>query len=362
MQQAAPARLLPVEVPVRRLWLLLILGCDSSGAGSQQAAAHVICDQYVECVGHTTPQGLAAVLAAYGSAGACWTSAAEKVCLDACRTGLRDTRHAFPNESACPECLGDADCAGLPGTPACSGGRCVQCNADSFCGGATPACAGERCVECAADAQCAGRGVCDLSAHRCTPCVKDADCPQQVPYCAQQNGQNHCVTCRSDSDCGGGVCEGGSCCQPESCAEIAQYWSVGSGQVCGSTYSIRCSRGTVYCPACTRGSCDSNFNPPLCTLEGTACTPGMSGDCLADEVCTYFPNGHGYICAKDIRGSECVYGGDSYKCNDYHFDCDGASLAANGVCRAYCLTAADCRPNEKCSIWQGLGYGTCYPN
>ncbi len=78
-------------------------------------------------------------------------------------------------------------------------------------------------------------------------------------------------------------------------------------------------------------------------------------------MCTYVPSIHGYACADDLRGTTCAYGGSTYKCGEYRLDCDGASLANDGVCRAYCLSANDCRSNEKCSVYSELGYGVCFP-
>jgi hypothetical protein len=344
------------------LMFLSLTACreEDPGPGSmQQANTHAICDAYVACVGQTTPAGLAAILAAYGSEGACWTSTAQNVCLDACRTGLQQTRKAFPAETSCPECLSDGDCGGR----ACdtSAGKCVDCTSNQHCGGATPACASQKCVECAATSDCAS-GVCDRYTNRCTACVSDQDCSGATPHCLKRDNQpSRCAACARNSDCPSNSCDDGACCVPETCDEIAKYWSISVGEVCGSTYSIRCNNATVYCDACSRGSCDTGFNPPMCTLEGTACTPGLSGACLPDEVCAYYPTKKQYECAKDIRGSECVYGGDSYKCNDYRFNCDGANLVNDGVCRAHCLNQTDCRANEKCSIYPELGYGICYP-
>jgi hypothetical protein len=343
----------------RALWLLLLVGCDSGGGGAATSAPHAICDQYVACVGQTTPQGLAAVLAAYGSSGACWTSAAQSVCLEACRTGLRDTSRAFPKVTACIECLGNDDCSSSPNGHACSAGKCVQCSDDSFCSGQTPACSGGKCVACTENAHCAGHGVCDRGRATCVACGGDSDCPSSAPRCDRSGSAPRCVGCLRSSDCpGGGSCEGGSCCQPETCAELANAWHVDS--ICGTTYSLKCSNANVTCAGCSRGTCDStDFNPPQCTSEGTSCMPGMSGACLSDEVCTYVPNVHGYQCAKDRRGSTCVYGGPSQNCGDNRFSCDGANLVNDGVCRAYCLTVADCRSTEKCSMFSGLGYGEC---
>ena len=95
------------------------------------------------------------------------------------------------------------------------------------------------------------------------------------------------------------------------------------------------------------------------SLEGTACTPGTTGACLGDETCTYVPNKKAYLCARDIRGSVCAYGGESYKCSDYTFSCDGANMVNDGVCRAYCLEPSDCATSETCQIYKELGYKVC---
>jgi hypothetical protein len=79
---------------------------------------------------------------------------------------------------------------------------------------------------------------------------------------------------------------------------------------------------------------------------------------MSDELCTYVPNKSGYFCSYDLRGTTCAYGADSYKCNDYHFSCEGANLVNNGKCRAYCKTSVDC-PGGTCGFYPELGYGVC---
>ncbi len=336
---------------------------SSSGAsdgGSAASGSHAICDQYIACIGSTTPEGLGAIVATYGPNGSCWSTGNEALCLDACRTGIKNVRKVFPDEKACPECLSDADCTSSPNGRACDvkAGRCVACTKDANCSGATPACnvTKNACVACTKDTHCAS-GSCDVVKNECVSCTSDAQCGGATPRC-KKGPKPACVACLSGADCTTGACSGNTCCQPESCGELKAMWGINPNTwICGSTYSSKCSGAIVQCGGCTKGTCKSAAIS-RCSLEDTPCTPGVSGTCMNDEVCTYVPNKSGYICTQDIRGAECVYGAESYKCNSYKFSCEGANLVTNGKCRAYCKTNVDC-PGSTCGFYAELGYGIC---
>ena len=347
--------------------------CPSSDGGERDGGApgrdaesspRAICAAYLACVGSTTPEGLGVIAATYGPDGACWAAAGEGLCLKACRTGLRNARLVSPDEKACPECLSAADCADAPGRPACdtSQGRCVACTTDAQCEGATPACdlAKHECVECTTASHCK-TGTCDAASRQCVRCASDADCSGPTPRCRKAPGtESACVACRAGSDCTSGACDNGTCCQPETCGQLKATLGLNPATwICGSTYSSKCSGGTVDCGTCARGSCKAGGIIGRCSLEDTPCTPGVPGTCLADELCAYVPNKNGYVCSENLRGSTCAYGAESYKCGDYHFSCVGANLVNNGKCRSHCLAQGDCAAGETCGFYADLGYGVC---
>jgi hypothetical protein len=305
-------------------------GTSRDGGPAPTTESREMCSAYVDCVSVTTPEGLGAILATYGANGSCFSTASDETCGVACLTGLQNTRLTHPSEGRCPACFEDAHCATFAGGgSACdqASGTCVECTSDRHCGGATPACRSQShtCVECTRTDHCPG-GTCDLSSFTC----QEIEPP----------------------------------CEPESCGEIKAAWLGGGSPtwICGPSPSAACPGATVDCGSCTRGACEEMSSSRLnrCSLVGTTCTPGMSGACLRDEVCTYRPADQGYFCAYDIRGSRCVYGGDSYRCDD-RFSCDGANLVNDGICRAYCLSSTDCRTTERCTVYPELGYGVCHP-
>jgi hypothetical protein len=336
-----------------RAWFLcfgVLAGCGGGAAttsvGAKTQSQHAVCDQYVKCVGDTTPAGLASVLAAYGKSGACWGSGDDDVCLDACRKGLSQTHAVFPMDAACPECLGNTDCAGASGGPACdtSAGRCVACTDNSTCSGATPVCAtgASTCVECNAASDCGG-GAC--VGHVCVQCDSDDDC-SGTKRC--DRSRHTCVACLHDGDCMTGVCiSGGTCCQPESCAFVAKTVSIDPNAIlCGQVASDRCPGAMIDCGTCSRGICTGGEWPQQCSLGGQPCTPATSGTCLPNELCTYSPTMGSYQCATDVRGQSCYY---DQPCDDYRLVCDDYfDTSQKGTCHNYCQSGSECRSGESC--------------
>jgi hypothetical protein len=330
--------------------VLVVGGCGGASApkatGTSSAIDHAICDQYVKCVGDTTPAGLASVLAAYGKSGACWGSGDEDVCLDACRKGLSQTHAVYPMDAACPECLVNADCVGASGGPACdSGGVCVGCTDDSTCSGATPVCAtgAHQCVACNVATDCGG-GAC--VGHACVACDSDADCGGSRRC---DRSQHACVQCLYDTDCGGTeVCTSGACCQPESCALIAKAQGINPDAVlCGPVQSSRCPGAMLECGDCSRGICTGGVWPQQCSLAGQACSPTSSGDCFPNEICTYSPAMGTYQCATDVRGQACDY---NRSCDDYRLICDDYfDTTQKGTCRNYCQGDSECSAGQHCT-------------
>ena len=202
---------------------------DGSAGVDAQAVVGVreLCGRYVECVAQTNPGGLKIIADQYGKSGTCFDSLGDDLCRKACLTGLQQNRTAFPNESACPSCLADGDCAST-GKPACdtTKGLCVVCANDSHCSGATPACdvAKQRCVTCTADKHCTSSSspACDVSAQRCIRCAGDHHCKAPTPACEVSIGK--CLECTKDAHCSGSnpSCDiaNHKCCVVPSCGAI----------------------------------------------------------------------------------------------------------------------------------------------
>lgn len=75
--------------------------------------------------------------------------------------------------------------------------QCVECLAETDCGGGTPACVDHVCVACDRDEQCTdpGAAVCDLAAHECVGCNAVGQCARltDTPACDVNAGR--CVEC-----------------------------------------------------------------------------------------------------------------------------------------------------------------------
>jgi hypothetical protein len=82
-------------------------------------------------------------------------------------------------------------------------GLCVECVANSGCGGVVPICDTRRgsCVGCVAEADCAtaARPRCDLSTSSCVQCRNDADCSGEDARCLP--GEQRCVECVVNAHC-----------------------------------------------------------------------------------------------------------------------------------------------------------------
>lgn len=101
--------------------------------------------------------------------------------------------HAAEDPENCPvdasiggACLGDPDCAGMAGTPAC-----------------------------------------DTTKHVCVPCVTNAHCANPAPVCGTDQT---CGICRAHTDCASLVCEVDGQCASE--ADVAYVDPTGSGSMC----------------------------------------------------------------------------------------------------------------------------------
>lgn len=86
-------------------------------------------------------------------------------------------------------CVGDPDCVGMAGTPACDTGK-----------------------------------------HVCVPCVTNAHCANPTPVCG---ADQTCGICRAHTDCASLVCETTGECAPE--ADVAYVDPTGSGSMCTKT-------------------------------------------------------------------------------------------------------------------------------
>ena len=297
--------------------------CGVGCAGLADCATGELCGADHRCGGCTAdPPCVAAHGAGFGCVdGLC--AAAECVTNDDCRSSA-----PICDDHACRPCATHPECgAGL----VCAAGTCIdrECYpAGSACGpDGVGVCSSElACRTCDSDGECRAtlaseQAICDAAAcrlgcadaaacaagevcaddHRCGACPSDA-------ACVAGYGVGHlcvegaCATgeCRASAECdeGRGICDGLAC---RDCVDPAEC---GEGRVCGA------------------GACLDGY----CWPAGAACGTGGERVCGVDLWCR--------VCRDD---GECRAAQAS-----------ASAICAAGVCRAGCLTAADCPPDAVC--------------
>lgn len=165
---------------------------------------------------------------------------------------------------SCTGCIGHSDCAHLPQTPACAGGRCVECTRSerSACGNDA---AGEPLV-CESHLQTCSDTATARSTDLCGECVADAQCMLGQLCIYQWFGGplvgSFCMWQR-------GVGEGGA---PALCSEVRPYFKTWD---LASTIALAkanvCTLAVSTCPA------HNDFNSP-----DVDCAPGGVAD---DTLC-----------------------------------------------------------------------------
>ena len=176
-----------------RLFAMLALVC--SGGACTKTNPALCCTDDANCASlgistdHMCTDGLVCI-ADQCVAEACASSADCNAQLPFCSDQLCEA--TCENNAQCPGFGGSAD------NTICSNGACVQCLANTDCGGATP--------------------VCDTSSASCVQCIQNSDCPATAPLC----GANVCHACIADSDCSSGACgDNGSCIDASALAYVA---------------------------------------------------------------------------------------------------------------------------------------------
>lgn len=139
-------------------------------------------------------------------------------CGGACVAGS-GTPYCDEARDTCVACLVREHCSGGD-SPACVGGTCVDCEANTDCPLPTAsACdtSANTCRTCAADGSCAhldGTTRCDVPAARCVACLDNTDCPGITtgcdftsracrPYTARS--AQKCAPCVRDDECAVGL-------------------------------------------------------------------------------------------------------------------------------------------------------------
>lgn len=232
----------------------------------------------------------------------------------------------------CVDCLlgsNDGCPDGTHCTEGVAGGRaCVECTTDAHCEGslAGPACWQQRCVPCVPAPPLGDGGSAQAAAH----------CPAERPWCEfepNEPGQQRCVACLSDEDCGAdapvcdssGTCVG--CTQHDDCAvwapelgqcapELGNCVACTVDEHCGDADAARCDPQTNRCVPCeTSASCSGITGKPVC-FDGLCVecsvedeTPCGDHACLPDtNTCGDTRRGSRGLCERCAADSECTGG------------------------------------------------------
>jgi hypothetical protein len=195
----------------------------------------------------------------------------------------------------CAPCARHADCAHLPGLPACHGGACVACTPDTE----ASACGTTSCDPSALTCTATPRGSVGL----CRPCRADSECANSEAT----GGVTRCVPITFQGEPRGHVClfdqsTTGGC--PR--RYISTRTAVSASGVEGATYCYpretltTCEAIVNFSAACPEeGSCgDEALDDGLCRDDGSGAR--CTYECLGDDDC---PNG--VRCRDDVVPRHC---------------------------------------------------------
>jgi hypothetical protein len=333
----------------------VLAGCSSGGGsttidpcshgcgfdlGSAPTTQPAVCMMYVSCATAAAPSQAAAILAAYGPSGTCWTTTPEVAndCLLACENGVKGLHPAEP--TLCPLCQSDADCSAAK--PACDSqkGECVECTRNQDCPSSTPVCRNQKCQPGCLDDNGCSSGRCDLTSNACVECLAAADCAGSSSGLGCNTTTHQCGCGALVAGLGGGCPTGqicsdafsGFCCTPD-CKNL-QCGNANPG--CGSDNAYAC------------GTCSGNAvcNQGYCTTFGQACTPGGS-DCSSGQACLFEKTSQKHLCRFSRGIGQSCSQSNNAGCN-VSADSEDAFSCTSGMCDPYCAAAGDCPSGLSC--------------
>lgn len=304
--------------------------------------------------------------------------------------GERCTGATASTPGKCVQCTADTDCGGSPSTPACDvpSGRCVGCAGDKYCNQSSPRCdpVAQLCVQClpannASGSDCGYQFVnggpkdphnaltCDPTSKSCVPgCETDAQCGCPIDpgtgkptNCARLHSGGHCDPTLTSMPGVAGPSEGG-------CVECK--------------LNIDCKCKVKGATASTPG-CDATW-PQLGALSGARCLRNATtsygeckegcdtnADCPANMLCGPAGSANAHKCVE----CSCNSGNlspDGTWCNDPVGSnpiggCAQISATAYKVCDAATLTcrlkreAEQCDSSKECGDTRDPTVGQCVP-
>jgi hypothetical protein len=224
-------------------------------------------------------------------------------------------------------------------------------------------CRDKRCHGCCADADCGGN-VCDSGT--CS------DCPRNQRLC-----RGGCIpedACCADADCTGGrICLDGTCaCGPD--RRLCEGACIAADACCGTDCPVETCTPENCNGCCGGDTCRNGDSANFCGRNGVACDQCASGETCDAGVC----RGGGGTCSSencggccDVQGTcragegqnfcgrngvACVQCGRDAFCNAGECDCPaGTTMCPNGDC----IAETGCCANADCAAGPG---GLCRPN
>jgi hypothetical protein len=268
---------------------------------------------------------------------------------DAAPDAARDSSAEDSGTDAGPDAGPDASAGGddaLDCTAPPPGGdtdtrTCVQCTAETNCGGDTPACdtPTHTCVACTKHSDC-GALKCNAD-HECVDCLSDTHCP--APDASRCTSAQACAPCSTNAHCahiaGKGVCDGGECVEctgtdyaacgtmdatPLVCDSLARECTdrkEGSATPCAACLSdAQCVAGTLCVPM-TFGAGNAAVGSFCLWRRDASGGSAPSGDCL---------NVRPYIAAES--GWTSLDGASDVVCKPARTTCQGQIDILNKAC------------------------------
>ncbi len=217
---------------------------------------------------------------------------------------------------ACGACINDADCAAFTGQPRCAknaGGACVQCLSSSDCTSVdTPLCVSNVCVS-ASSGDAGDAGVSSETGG-------DGAITKAVTHCSLA------------SDCGGGFCVEGVCCD-RLCDGLCESCTLaGSPGVCTKAPRGIDPKGQCGTPADCLKTCGG---------DGT-CVAAFEGAQCAAPHCTGEHTGVGQALCMGAGVPCSTAAATQFDCGSYICD------PAFGACRTNCTQSSDCATGYFC--------------
>ncbi len=204
------------------------------------------------------------------------------------------------------------------------------------------------------------------------PCVADVDCPTNEVCVQRDNFPSRCAPKPDPGFCAQGCRTDGDCQTGAYCVELDQDFPNGETAFLTVCYPGSELFETSPTPCTTDANCDAGAGEGCLLLSfhsdtricdtavaqdatGVDCSTNGVGDCQSGEACVEVADASTFRCtAIKENGEACDPEAQENRCrNGFCFDIDFGSeqggSPTNTYCSGFCLTSADCGPQQVCA-------------